>query len=97
MKGANCVQGNLASLERFERSTRCLEGSRSIQLSYRDELASLKIYHECKTRSIYLFYLCFIFFRRMLLKMFDVPINIENNQSDDYRDEYWVEGTHGIP
>ena len=28
----------LASLERFERSTRCLEGSCSVQLSYRDEL-----------------------------------------------------------
>ena len=26
----------MASLERFERSTRCLEGSRSVQLSYRD-------------------------------------------------------------
>jgi hypothetical protein len=35
--------GILASLERFERSTRCLEGSRSIQLSYRDKLTLLKI------------------------------------------------------
>ena len=33
----------VASLERFERSTRCLEGSRSIQLSYRDSLTLLKI------------------------------------------------------
>ncbi len=33
----------IASLERFERSTRCLEGSRSIQLSYRDKMTSLKM------------------------------------------------------
>ena len=28
---------NLASLEGFEPTTRCLEGSRSVQLSYRDK------------------------------------------------------------
>ena len=33
---ANCSR-NMASLEGFEPTTRCLEGSRSVQLSYRDE------------------------------------------------------------
>jgi hypothetical protein len=32
--------GVMASLEGFEPTTRCLEGSRSIQLSYRDSTAS---------------------------------------------------------
>ena len=34
----------VASLERFERSTRCLEGSRSIQLSYWDASFTHKFY-----------------------------------------------------
>ena len=32
-----------ASLERFELSTRCLEGSCSVQLSYRDPLFTLNL------------------------------------------------------
>ena len=40
VKGGTLKMGKtvviLASLERFERSTRCLEGSCSVQLSYRD-------------------------------------------------------------
>ena len=34
----------MASLEGFEPTTRCLEGSRSVQLSYRDMQATLKFY-----------------------------------------------------
>ena len=34
----------MASLERFERSTNCLEGSRSVLLSYRDISNTLKFY-----------------------------------------------------
>ncbi len=34
----------MASLEGFEPTTRCLEGSRSVQLSYRDNQATLKFY-----------------------------------------------------
>ena len=35
-----------ASLAGLEPTTRCLEGSRSIQLSYRDELSTIQMYHE---------------------------------------------------
>ena len=42
---------HMASLERFERSTRCLEGSRSVHLSYRDIFNLLKFNTELKVRS----------------------------------------------
>jgi hypothetical protein len=46
----------VASLGRFERPTNCLEGSRSVQLSYRDVRVTLRFYDKQrdKTRRIYI-------------------------------------------
>ena len=46
------IEAILASLEGLEPTTRCLEGSRSIQLSYRDALTSLKCNMNVATGSI---------------------------------------------
>jgi hypothetical protein len=77
----------MASLEGLEPTTYCLEGSRSIQLSYRDRPITLKCNMNVAQGQYVRFTCALFFFRRMSPKMFDVPVNIENNQSDDYRDK----------
>ena len=37
------LKPEVESLEGFEPSTRCLEGSRSVQLSYRDKLLTIQM------------------------------------------------------
>ena len=46
--------GLKASLERFELSTRCLEGSCSVQLSYRDSICTLNLaLHAFEVKNLY--------------------------------------------
>ena len=64
----------MASLEGFEPTTRCLEGSCSVQLSYRDEQFTLKIYHDMKSQVKIRFY-----FSGILAGVFYMSVNVEAN------------------